>query len=157
MARALHEQSPRKGRAFVKFNCAALPESMIESELFGHEKGAFTSAIAMRKGRFEIADGGTIFLDEIGDVTPATQVKLLRVLQEKEFERVGGQVPIRSNVRIIAATSRKTVIEWNAQCGQADEYRKLAKAIDGNQNFVIPQPIAIPELEKLLMDYGLFN
>jgi Nif-specific regulatory protein len=106
IARALHEQSPRKGRAFVKFNCAALPESIIESELFGHEKGAFTGAIAMRKGRFEVADGGTIFLDEIGDVSSATQVKLLRVLQEKEFERVGGQTPIKSNVRILAATSR---------------------------------------------------
>lgn len=106
VARALHEQSPRRGKAFVKFNCAALPESIIESELFGHEKGAFTGAIAMRKGRFEIADGGTIFLDEIGDLSPPTQVKLLRVLQEKEFERVGSQTPIRCDVRIIAATSR---------------------------------------------------
>ena len=88
VARALHEQSPRKGKAFVKFNCAALPESIIESELFGHEKGAFTSAVSMRKGRFEIADGGTIFLDEIGDISPSTQIKLLRVLQEKEFERI---------------------------------------------------------------------
>jgi len=106
VARALHEQSPRKGRAFVKFNCAALPESIIESELFGHEKGAFTGAIAMRKGRFETAEGGTIFLDEIGDISLTTQIKLLRVLQEKEFERVGSQTPIRSNVRIITATSR---------------------------------------------------
>jgi len=106
VARALHEQSPRKGRAFVKFNCAALPESIIESELFGHEKGAFTGAIAMRKGRFETAEGGTIFLDEIGDISLTTQIKLLRVLQEKEFERVGSQTPIRSDVRIITATSR---------------------------------------------------
>jgi len=106
IARALHEQSQRKGKAFVKFNCAALPESIIESELFGHEKGAFTGAIAMRKGRFEVADGGTIFLDEIGDVSPATQVKLLRVLQEREFERVGGHTPIKSDVRILTATSR---------------------------------------------------
>jgi len=82
------------------------PQSIIESELFGHEKGAFTGALALRKGRFELADGGTIFLDEIGDVSPQTQVKLLRVLQEKEFERVGGQQPIHSNVRILAATSR---------------------------------------------------
>jgi Nif-specific regulatory protein len=113
VARALHEQSPRKGKTFVKFNCAALPESIIESELFGHEKGAFTGALAMRKGRFETAEGGTIFLDEIGDVSPQTQVKLLRVLQEKEFERVGGQTPIHANVRIIAATSRdlETMIE----------------------------------------------
>jgi Nif-specific regulatory protein len=106
VARAVHEQSPRKNRMFVKFNCAALPESIIESELFGHEKGAFTGALAMRKGRFETAEGGTIFLDEIGDISPQTQVKLLRVLQEKEFERVGGQVPIRANIRIITATSR---------------------------------------------------
>jgi Nif-specific regulatory protein len=106
VARALHEQSLRKGKAFVKFNCAALPESIIESELFGHEKGAFTGAVAMRKGRFEIADGGTIFLDEIGDLSPPTQVKLLRVLQEKEFERVGSQTPMKCDVRIIAATSR---------------------------------------------------
>jgi len=106
VARALHEQSPRKDKAFVKFNCAALPESIIESELFGHEKGAFTGALAMRKGRFEIAEGGTLFLDEIGDISPQTQVKLLRVLQEKEFERVGGHMPIKANVRIIAATSR---------------------------------------------------
>ncbi|MGD0816497.1 MAG: sigma 54-interacting transcriptional regulator [Verrucomicrobiota bacterium] len=106
VARALHEQSPRKGKAFVKFNCAALPESIIESELFGHEKGAFTGAVAMRKGRFEIANGGTIFLDEIGDIPLSTQIKLLRVLQEKEFERVGSQTPMKCDVRIIAATSR---------------------------------------------------
>ena len=125
VARALHEQSPRKGKAFVKFNCAALPESMIESELFGHEKGAFTGAIAMRKGRFEIAHGGTIFLDEIGDVTTATQVKLLRVLQEKEFERVGGQVPIRCDVRILTATSRN--LEEMSEQGKfrADLYYRL--------------------------------
>ena len=106
VARALHEQSPRKGKAFVKFNCAALPESIIESELFGHEKGAFTGAVSMRKGRFEIANGGTIFLDEIGDIPLSTQIKLLRVLQEKEFERVGSQTPMKCDVRIIAATSR---------------------------------------------------
>jgi Nif-specific regulatory protein len=106
IARALVDQSPRKGKAFVKFNCAALPESIIESELFGHEKGAFTGAMAMRKGRFEVAQGGTIFIDEIGDITPATQVKLLRVLQEKEFERVGSHEPVKADVRIIAATSR---------------------------------------------------
>lgn len=106
VASAIHTNSPRKGRAFVKVNCAALPDSIIESELFGHEKGAFTGAIAMRKGRFEIANGGTIFLDEIGDLSPATQVKLLRILQEREFERVGSQTPIPCDVRVIAATSR---------------------------------------------------
>jgi len=106
IAQALHKGSPRSLRSFVKVNCAALPDSIIESELFGHEKGAFTGAIAMRKGRFEIANGGTIFLDEIGDLSPATQVKLLRVLQEREFERVGGQETLRCDVRVITATSR---------------------------------------------------
>ena len=125
VARALHEQSPRKGKAFVKFNCAALPESIIESELFGHEKGAFTGAIALRKGRFETADGGTIFLDEIGDVSPQTQVKLLRVLQEKEFERVGGQQPIHSNVRILAATSRDLEAMIEAGKFRSDLYYRL--------------------------------
>jgi Nif-specific regulatory protein len=106
VAHALHKGSPRNLRAFVKVNCAALPDSIIESELFGHEKGAFTGAIAMRKGRFEIADGGTLFLDEIGDLSPTTQVKILRVLQEHEFERVGAQVTLRCDVRVITATSR---------------------------------------------------
>jgi Nif-specific regulatory protein len=106
VAKAIHEGSARADQAFVKFNCAALPDSIIESELFGHEKGAFTGAVATRKGRFEAANRGTIFLDEIGDISPATQVKLLRVLQEKELERVGSQDTISVNVRIIAATSR---------------------------------------------------
>lgn len=106
VARALHEKSSRSKKPFVKFNCAALADSIIESELFGHEKGAFTGALSMRKGRFELADGGTIFLDEIGDVSLTTQVKLLRVLQEREFERVGGQTTQRTDVRVITATSR---------------------------------------------------
>ena len=106
VAKALHEKSDRAKKAFIKFNCAALPDSIIESELFGHEKGAFTGALAMRRGRFEVAHGGTIFLDEIGDISPTTQVKLLRVLQEKEFERVGSQETLSTNVRIITATSR---------------------------------------------------
>jgi len=106
VAHAIHYNSLRANRPFIKVNCAALPETVIESELFGHEKGAFTGAVNMRKGRFELADGGTIFLDEIGDLSPATQVKLLRVLQEKEFERVGGTATIKSDVRVIAATNR---------------------------------------------------
>jgi len=106
VARAIYEGSDRNKGPFVKFNCAALPDSIIESELFGHEKGAFTGATGTRKGRFETADGGTIFLDEIGDISPAVQVKLLRVLQEREFERVGSQTPIQTDVRVIAATSR---------------------------------------------------
>ena len=125
VARALYEQGPRKGKAFVKFNCAALPESIIESELFGHERGAFTGAVAMRKGRFEIADGGTIFLDEIGDLSPSTQVKLLRVLQEKEFERVGSQTPMRCDVRIIAATSRNLEEMIEREKLRADLYYRL--------------------------------
>ena len=106
VAHAIHYNSLRTDKPFIKVNCAALPETVIESELFGHEKGAFTGAIQTRKGRFEQADGGTIFLDEIGDLSPTTQVKLLRVLQEKEFERVGGNDTIRCNVRIITATNR---------------------------------------------------
>jgi Nif-specific regulatory protein len=106
VAHAIHYASPRAARAFVKVNCAALPEGLIESELFGHEKGAFTGALAARRGRFELAHGGTLFLDEIGDLTPAVQVRLLRVLQEREFERVGGMETLRVDVRCIAATNR---------------------------------------------------
>jgi sigma-54 specific flagellar transcriptional regulator A len=105
-ARAVHDLSPRRNRPFVAVNCGAIPAELLESELFGHEKGSFTGAIAARKGRFEIAEGGTLFLDEIGDMSPSMQVKLLRVLQERVFERVGNHVPIRCNVRIIAATHR---------------------------------------------------
>jgi sigma-54 specific flagellar transcriptional regulator A len=105
-ARAIHELSPRRNRPFVAVNCGAIPAELLESELFGHEKGAFTGAIATRKGRFEIADGGTLFLDEIGDMSPPMQVKLLRVLQERVFERVGNHAPMRCNVRIVAATHR---------------------------------------------------
>jgi len=105
VAEAIHHQSPRRGKPLVKLNCGALPEGLIESELFGHEKGSFTGAIQQRKGRFELADGGTIFLDEISEMPPATQVKLLRVLQEGEFERVGGTQTLKGDVRIIAATN----------------------------------------------------
>jgi len=105
-ARAVHDASPRRQRPFVAINCGAIPAELLESELFGHEKGAFTGAIAARKGRFEIAEGGTLFLDEIGDMSLPMQVKLLRVLQERVFERVGSHTPIRCNVRIIAATHR---------------------------------------------------
>src|ERR1700732_3262572 len=106
VARAIHDLSPRRGRPFVAVNCGAIPADLLESELFGHEKGSFTGAIAARKGRFEIAEGGTLFLDEIGDMSPSMQVKLLRVLQERVFERVGNHASIRCNVRIIAATHR---------------------------------------------------
>jgi Nif-specific regulatory protein len=106
IAHAVHYNSLRAKKPFVKISCAALPESLIESELFGYEKGAFTGADARKKGRFEMAEGGTLFLDEIGDVNPATQVKLLRVLQQREFERVGGTETIKANVRLIAATNK---------------------------------------------------
>ena len=105
-ARAIHYAGPRAGKPLVKVNCAALPENLLESELFGHEKGAFTGAVARRIGRFEQADQGSIFLDEIGDLSPALQSKLLRVLQEKEIERVGSNQTIKIDVRVIAATNR---------------------------------------------------
>jgi Nif-specific regulatory protein len=106
VAHAIHYNSLRAKMPFIKVNCAALPESVIESELFGHEKGAFTGAMSQRQGRFELAEGGTLFFDEIGDLSPAIQIKLLRVLQEKEYERVGGNRTIKSDVRVLAATHR---------------------------------------------------
>ncbi|HEX6832547.1 MAG TPA: sigma-54 dependent transcriptional regulator, partial [Rudaea sp.] len=105
-AHAVYERSARRGGPFVAVNCGAIPADLLESELFGHEKGAFTGAITSRKGRFELAEGGTLFLDEIGDMSLPMQVKLLRVLQERSFERVGGDTTIRCNVRVIAATHR---------------------------------------------------
>jgi formate hydrogenlyase transcriptional activator len=106
IARAVHSASPRKGKAFIKLNCAALPSGLVESELFGHEKGAFTGAVARKPGRFELAEGGTLFLDEVGELPLDAQAKLLRVLQEREFERVGGTAPVTVDVRVIAATNR---------------------------------------------------
>lgn len=106
IARAIHSASKRRSNPLIKINCAVLPAGLVESELFGHEKGAFTGAIAKRIGRFELADGGTIFLDEIGEIPLEVQVKLLRVLQEREFDRVGGKTPIKVDVRVIAATNR---------------------------------------------------
>ena len=106
MAAAIHKRSKRKDEPFIKLNCAAITDTLLESELFGHEKGAFTNAREIRKGRFELADGGTLFLDEIGDISASAQVKLLRVLQEREFERVGGSKTIKVNVRLVAATNR---------------------------------------------------
>jgi two-component system response regulator HydG len=106
IANAIHQNSPRASNPLIKVNCAALPESLLESELFGHERGAFTGAVSMRKGRFELADGGSIFLDEISEMDPAMQAKLLRVTQEREFERVGGMKTIEADVRIISATNK---------------------------------------------------
>ena len=107
VAKSIHFNSTRRDKSFIAVNCSALAETLLESELFGHEKGAFTGAVALKKGRFELADGGTLFLDEIGELSQSLQVKLLRVLQEKVFERVGGEKPISVNIRIIAATNKK--------------------------------------------------
>src|SRR5262249_49318606 len=106
VANALHYRSPRRAKPMIKMNCAALSRELVESELFGHERGAFTGATARREGKFEAADGGTLFLDEVGDMPLETQAKLLRALQEKEFERVGGNQPIKVDVRVIAATNQ---------------------------------------------------
>jgi Nif-specific regulatory protein len=125
IAQSVQRNSLRKNKAFIKVNCAALPETIIESELFGHEKGAFTSAVSKRIGRFELADNGTIFLDEIGDLSPATQVKLLRVIQEKEFERVGGSTTIKVNVRLIVATNRPLEEMMEKNLFREDLYYRL--------------------------------
>ncbi len=106
IAKAIHYMGPRAKAPFIKFNCTSIPEGLLESELFGHEKGAFTGAVSLRKGRFELANGGTLLLDEVGDLPLNLQPKILRVLQEKEFERVGGEKTIKVDVRLIAATSR---------------------------------------------------
>jgi two-component system NtrC family response regulator len=111
IAQALHEESPRRDKPFIKVSCAALTETLLESELFGHERGSFTGAVGRREGRFELADGGTLFLDEIGEIPLSTQVKLLRALQEREFERVGGTETIKVDVRMIAATNRDLAAE----------------------------------------------
>lgn len=125
VARAIHNSSARASKAFIAVNCAALPESILEAELFGHEKGAFTGATQRRQGRFELADRGTLFLDEIGEMNVPTQVKLLRVLQESEFERVGGSQTVRVDVRIVAATNRDLVAEVEAGNFREDLFYRL--------------------------------
>lgn len=125
VARALHDQSSRQSKPFVAINCAALTEPLLESEMFGHERGAFTGAIAQKKGKLEIADGGTLFLDEVTELTPSLQAKLLRVLQERTFERVGGTHPIRVDIRILAATNRDLKEAMNAGSFREDLYYRL--------------------------------
>jgi transcriptional regulator with GAF, ATPase, and Fis domain len=125
LARAIHKRSARAARAFISVNCAAIPPSLLAAELFGHEKGAFTGAQQRRLGRFELAEGGTLFLDEIGEVPPETQVALLRVLQEREFERVGGTQAIRADVRVIAATNRDLPAAVAAGAFRPDLYYRL--------------------------------
>jgi formate hydrogenlyase transcriptional activator len=125
IARAIHDLSPRRSKPFVKLNCAAIPTGLLESELFGHEKGAFTGAIAQRIGRFEVADGGTIFLDEIGEIPLELQTKLLRVLQEREFERLGSSRTIRTDARLIAATNRDLEAMVSEQKFRSDLFFRL--------------------------------
>ncbi len=144
-ARAIHELSQRKGKPFIAVNCAALPESVIESELFGHEKGAFTGAIATRKGRFELAHGGTIFLDEIGETSQSFQAKLLRILQEGEFERVGGQETLKADFRLVCATNRNLEELVVEEKFRADLYYRISVV-----PLILPplreRPVDIPEL-----------
>jgi transcriptional regulator with GAF, ATPase, and Fis domain len=125
VARAIHRRSDRRSRGFVSVNCAAIPRELIASELFGHEKGAFTGATQQRLGRFELANGGTLFLDEVGELPSETQIALLRVLQEHEFERVGGTRPIRADVRVIAATNRDLQAAISAGSFRSDLFYRL--------------------------------
>lgn len=143
-ARAIHEYSPRKERPYIRLNCAALSESVLESELFGHEKGSFTGAVGMRKGRFELADGGTLFLDEIGEISPAFQAKLLRVLQEGEFERLGGNRTIKVDVRMVTATNRNLEAAVLAGDFRSDLYYRISVV-----------PIFLPPLRERREDVGL--
>jgi formate hydrogenlyase transcriptional activator len=141
VAQAIHLNSRRRQRPFVKFNCAAIPPGLLESELFGHEKGAFTGAMTQRLGRFEAADGGTLFLDEIGDIPLALQAKLLRVLQEQEFERLGSTYTRRVNVRVVAATNQDLAELVAAKLFRMDLYYRLNVF-----------PIAVPPLRHRLED-----
>ena len=150
LVRALHANSRRAGKPFVPVNCGAIPRELLESELFGHEKGAFTSAVRTRQGRFELAEGGTIFLDEIGEMDLSLQVKILRALQEKEYERVGGDKTLKADVRIVAATNRDLETEVAAGRFREDLYYRL--------NVI---PLHLPPLRErgqdilLLADYFL--
>jgi two-component system nitrogen regulation response regulator NtrX len=125
VARAIHHQSPRRNRPFVEVNCAAIPETLIETELFGHERGAFTGAVSQKQGKFDQADGGTLFLDEIADMSLATQAKVLRVLQEQQFTRVGGSKVIKVNVRVIAASNKDLTQEIEKNAFREDLYYRL--------------------------------
>src|SRR5206468_3517073 len=144
VAKALHEQSSRKNGPFIKINCAAIPKTLMESELFGYEKGAFTGAVGSKPGRFELADKGTLFLDEIGEIPVEMQVKLLRVLQESEFERVGGIKTIKVDVRLITATNRELLKEVQAGNFREDLFYRL--------NVV---PIHLPPLRERRSDIPL--
>ena len=148
VAKSIHFNSPRRNQSIVTVNCAALAENLLESELFGHEKGAFTGAIARKKGRFELADGGTVFLDEIGELSPNLQVKLLRALQEKTIERVGGSAPIRVDIRIIAATNRSLKEEIEKGRFREDLFYRLNVV-----KIELPSLAKRPEDIRLLIDH----
>ncbi|HVV51730.1 MAG TPA: sigma-54 dependent transcriptional regulator [Polyangia bacterium] len=175
LAQAIHDASPRRHEPFVAVNCAALVETVLESELFGHEKGSFSGAVGRREGRFKVADGGTIFLDEIGEISPAVQVKLLRVLQERKFERVGGNETVSVDVRIIAATNRNLREMVESRAFRADLYYRLnvvaldvpplrARKMDIPPlvnhilprlalDLGIPEPALTPQAMRILCDY----
>ena len=144
MARRIHEYSPRRNAPFIEVNCAAIPSELIESELFGHEKGAFTSAVKDRKGKFELADGGTLFLDEIGDMGNDAQAKVLRALQESKITRVGGEKEIKVNVRVIAATNKNLKEEIQSQHFRQDLYHRLSVIV-----------INVPSLNERIEDIPL--
>ncbi|MGD9141822.1 MAG: sigma-54 dependent transcriptional regulator [bacterium] len=144
VASAIHENSPRSDRPFVKLNCAALPKDLIESELFGYEKGAFTGATTRKQGKFELADGGTLLLDEIGDMSLDTQAKLLRVLEEEEFEKLGGRRPLKVDVRVISSTNKNLQEEIKKGNFREDLYHRIAA-----------MPIAVPSLRERKDDIPL--
>ncbi|MBB78407.1 MAG: response regulator [Crocinitomicaceae bacterium] len=146
VARSLHDLSNRKGQSFIEVNCAAIPSELIESELFGHEKGSFTSAVKQKKGKFELASGGTLFLDEVGDMSPSAQAKVLRALQENVIQRVGGEKDIKVNVRVIAATNKDLKKEIDEGNFREDLYHRLA---------VIP--IHVPSLNQRREDIPLLT
>ncbi len=144
VARAIHQSGKRADKPFIRVNCGALNDNLLESELFGHEKGAFTGAIRQRKGRFELADGGTLFLDEVSEISPHLQVKLLRAVQQKEFERVGGEETLRVDIRIVAASNRKLLQEVHAGTFREDLYYRL--------NII---PVTLPPLRERAEDIPL--
>ena len=158
VAKAIHYQGPRKDRPFISINCGALTETLLESELFGHEKGAFTGAVAMKKGRFELADEGTLFLDEVGEMPPSLQVKLLRVLQEMEFERVGGTRTIEVDVRVLSASNRNIKEDVSNGAFREDLYYRLNVIhidVPSLQERIDDIPLLVRHFIKKFQDNGI--